>query len=153
MIGNRIAGDQSKIMATYLIYFPFLSCEVECGFTSLEAADRQNAHTATLAVRGVVELFMVLKREHEIDRKILAFSVSHDHRQVRLYGHYADFKEGDVKYYRHTIRTFDFTELDGKEKFTSYRFVKNVYEIWMPQHFSMICSAKLTSSLFIRIRM
>jgi hypothetical protein len=84
---------------------------------------------------------MVLKRELEIDRKILAFSVSHDHRQVRIYGHYADFKEGDAKYYRHTIRTFDFTELDGKEKFTSYRFVKNVYEIWMPQHFSMICSA------------
>jgi hypothetical protein len=141
MIGNRIAGDQSKIMATYLIYFPFLSCEVKCGSTSLEEADRQNAHTATLAVRGVVELFMVLKRELEIDRKILAFSVSHDHRQVRIYGHYADFKEGDAKYYRHTIRTFDFTELDGKEKFTSYRFVKNVYEIWMPQHFSMICSA------------
>ncbi|KAK9443250.1 hypothetical protein VB005_04320 [Metarhizium brunneum] len=115
--------------------------EMKCGFTSLEEADRQNAHTATLAVRGVVELFMVLKREHEIDRKILAFSVSQDHRQVRLYGHYADFKEGDAKYYRHTIRTFDFTELDGKEKFTSYRFIKNIYEIWMPQHFSMLCSA------------
>ncbi|OAQ58106.1 reverse transcriptase [Pochonia chlamydosporia 170] len=141
MIGNRIAGDQSKIMATYLIYFPFLSCEVKCGSTSLDEADRQNAHTATLAVRGVVELFLVVKREHEIDRKILAFSVSHDHRQVRLYGHYADFTGGEAKYYRHTIRTFDFTELDGKEKFTSYRFIKNVYEIWMPGHFSLICSA------------
>ncbi|KAG8426341.1 hypothetical protein J3459_008253 [Metarhizium acridum] len=39
MIGNWIAGDQSKIMATYLIYFPFLSCEVKCGSTSLNEAD------------------------------------------------------------------------------------------------------------------
>lgn len=46
-----------------------------------------------------------------------------------------------TKYYRHPIRNFVFTELDGKEKWTAYRFTKNVYNIWMPAHFENICSA------------
>ena len=36
---------------------------------------------------------------------------------------------------------FDFTDLDGREKWTAYRFTKNVYDVWMPAHFRMICSA------------
>jgi hypothetical protein len=36
---------------------------------------------------------------------------------------------------------FDFTALDGKEKWTAYRFTKNVYDTWMPTHFENICSA------------
>lgn len=36
------------------------------------------------------------------------------------------------------IRRFDFTELDGKEKWTAYRFTKNVYDIWMPTHLKRI---------------
>jgi hypothetical protein len=39
----------------------------------------------TLAVRGVVELFRLVKREKELHREILAFSISHDHRTVRIY--------------------------------------------------------------------
>ncbi|KAH8745559.1 hypothetical protein F5883DRAFT_702485 [Diaporthe sp. PMI_573] len=47
----------------------------------------------------------------------------------------------DTKYYRHPIHTFDFTTLDGKEKWTAYRFTKNVYDTWMPTHFKRITSA------------
>ena len=46
----------------------------------------------------------------------------------------------ETKYYRYPIRTFDFTDLDGKEKWTAHRFTKNVYDIWMPKHFKRICS-------------
>lgn len=42
----------------------------------------------TLAVRGVVELFKVVKRLKELNREILGFSISHDHCSVRIYGHY-----------------------------------------------------------------
>ncbi|POR31095.1 Hypothetical protein TPAR_08665 [Tolypocladium paradoxum] len=66
-------------MATYYIYFPFLTYEVKCGAATLDIADRQNAHSMTLAVRGIVELFRAIKREDEVNRKILGFSVSHDH--------------------------------------------------------------------------
>ncbi|KAK4118383.1 hypothetical protein N657DRAFT_659626 [Parathielavia appendiculata] len=140
-IGDFIAGDQSFFMATYYMYFPFLTCEVKCGAAALDIADRQNAHSMTLAVRGIVELFRAVKRENEVNRQILAFSVSHDHRSVRIYGHYPVITGKDIKYYRHPIHTFDFTALDGKDKWTAYRFTKNVYDTWMPKHFENICSA------------
>ena len=78
IIGN-IAKDVSFFMATYYIYFLFLTCEVKCGAAALDIADRQNAHSMTLAVRDVVELFRLGGREKEIHREILAFSVAHDH--------------------------------------------------------------------------
>ena len=142
-IGPFVGGlyEVSHFMATYYMYFPFLTCEVKCGAAALDIADRQNAHSMTLAVRGVVELFRYVKREKEVDREILAFSVSHDDRSVRIYGHYAVTDGAKTKYYRHSIREFSFTELDGKEKWTTYKFTKNVYDIWMPMHFQRICSA------------
>ncbi|KAF2475604.1 uncharacterized protein BDR25DRAFT_310951 [Lindgomyces ingoldianus] len=76
-ISNFISGDQSFFMATYYMYFPFLT-----------------------------------------------------------------FINGkDTKYYRHTIHEFSFIALDRKEKWTAYKFTKNVYDIWMPNHFKRLCSA------------
>jgi hypothetical protein len=83
-IGDFLAGDQSFFMATYYMYFPFLTCEVKCGAAALDVADRQNAHSMTLAVRAIVELFRLVKRDQELHRRILAFSISHDHRSVRI---------------------------------------------------------------------
>ncbi|KAL2262446.1 hypothetical protein VTK26DRAFT_1295 [Humicola hyalothermophila] len=140
-IGDFIAGDQSFFMGTYYMYFPFLTCEVKCGAAALDIADRQNAHSMTLAVRAIVELFRAVQREDEVNRQILAFSVSHDHTSVRIYGHYPVIAGKDIKYYRHPIHRFDFTALDGKDKWTAYRFTKNVYDTWMPKHFENICSA------------
>jgi hypothetical protein len=132
--------DTSFFMATYYMYFPFLTCEVKCGAVALDIADRQNAHSMTMAVRGIVELFRLVKRENELYREILAFLLSHDHRTVRIYGHYPIIDGSKTTYYRHPIHTFDFTALDGKEKWTAYKFTKSVYDIWMPAHFKRICS-------------
>jgi len=132
--------DTSYFMATYYMYFPFLTCEVKCGAAALDIADRQNAHSMTLAVRAVVELFRLVKREKELHQQILAFSVSHDDRTVRIYGHYPVIDGEKTKFYRHPIHIFDITALDGKEKWIGYKFTKNVYEIWMPLHFERICS-------------
>ncbi|KAI4599609.1 hypothetical protein KJ359_001706 [Pestalotiopsis sp. 9143b] len=140
-IGEFLGGDLSFFMATYYIYFPFLACEVKCGAAALDIADRQNTHSMTLAARGIVELFRLVKREDEINRQILSFSISHDHRSVRIYGYYPVIEGKDTKYYRHPIHTFDFTTLDGKDKWSAYRFTKNIYDIWMPEHFKKICSA------------
>ncbi|RWA07429.1 hypothetical protein EKO27_g7681 [Xylaria grammica] len=140
-IGDFIAGNVSFFMATYYMYFPFLACEVKCGAAALDVADRQNAHSMTLAARGIVELFRLVKRENEVNRQILSFSVSHDHRSVRIYGYYPVIDEKETKYYRHPIHTFDFTALDGRNKWIAYRFTKNVYDSWMPDHFKRICSA------------
>ncbi|KAF2267283.1 hypothetical protein CC78DRAFT_551972 [Lojkania enalia] len=139
-IGDWISGDQSFFMATYYMYFPFLTCEVKCGAAALDIADRQNAHSMTLAVRAIVELFRLVKLEKELHRNILAFSISHDHRTVRIYGHYPVIEGKDTTYYRHPIHTFDFTALDGKDKWTAYKFTKNVYDLWMPAHLDRIRS-------------
>ncbi|KAM0311005.1 hypothetical protein ACHAO8_007621 [Botrytis cinerea] len=132
--------ELSLFMGTYYMYFPFLTCEIKCGTAALDIADRQNAHSMTLAVRGIVELFRLLNREKELHREILAFSISHDHRTVRIYGHYPIIDEGKTTFYRHPIHTFDFTALDGKDKWTAYKFTKNIYDIWMPTHLKRICS-------------
>jgi hypothetical protein len=48
---------------------------------------------------------------------------------------------GPSLYYRHPIHKFDFTTLDGKEKWTAYKFTKNVYDQFMPMYLKWICSA------------
>jgi len=83
----------------------------------------------TLAVREVVELFKLVEREKELYREILAFSVSHDHWMVRIYGYYPVIDGKKTTFYRHPTHTFDFTSLDRKEKWTTYKFIKNVYDI------------------------
>ncbi|KAH8754803.1 hypothetical protein F5883DRAFT_390413, partial [Diaporthe sp. PMI_573] len=57
----------------------------------------------------------------------------------RTDGHYPVIEE-KVTYYRYPIHKFDFTALDGKEKWTAYKFTKNVYDLWMPEHFKRLCS-------------
>ena len=83
---------------------------------------------------------MLVKREKELYQEILAFSISHDHEMVRIYGHYPVIDKNKTTFYRYPIRKFDFTELDGKEKWTAYKFTRNIYDIWMPDHFKRICS-------------
>ena len=89
----------------------------------------------------MVELYRVVKREIELHRQVLAFSVSHDNNTVRIYGHYPLIQQDKTTYHRQLVRKFDFTGLDGREKWTAYRFVKNVHDIYMPMHLERICSA------------
>lgn len=133
--------DTSFFVATYRMYFPFLTCEVKCGAEALDIADRQNAHSMTIATRAIVELYRAVKREKELHREILAFSISHDHSSVRIYGHYPVIDGNKTTFYRHTVHKFDFTALDGKDKWTTYKFTQNVYDVWMPTHLKRICSA------------
>ena len=133
--------ETSFFMATDFMYFPFFTCEVKCGAAALDIADRQNAHSMTVAVRGIVALYRLVKHEKELDREILAFSVSHDHGSVRIYGHYPVINGQDTKYYRYRIREFNFTERDGREKWATYKFTKNIFDHWMPCHLKRILFA------------
>ncbi|KAK1080729.1 hypothetical protein LTR33_005291 [Friedmanniomyces endolithicus] len=97
---HRIVGvfnEQSYFMATRYMSFPFLTCEVTCGAAALDVADRQNAHNTAIAVKTVVELLRAVKLEKELHRKVLAFSVSHDHRTIRIHGDYAEITESETK--------------------------------------------------------
>ncbi|KAI9789608.1 MAG: hypothetical protein M1816_005917 [Peltula sp. TS41687] len=133
--------DASYFVATWRCYFPFLTCEVKCGAGELDVADRQNAHSMTLAVRGIVELLRLVGREKEVHRQILAFSVSHDEKNVRIYGHYPVIDGEKTSFYRHSIREFVITDQAGKEKWAAYKFVRNVYDVFMPKLHKRICDA------------
>ncbi|KKZ61383.1 hypothetical protein EMCG_03989 [[Emmonsia] crescens] len=133
-------GQTSFFLGTANMFFPFLTSEVT-GRAALDIADHQNAHSMTLAVRGIVELFRIVKREKELNGEILGFSISHDYCSVRIYGHYPIIDGDRVTYYRHTLRKFDFTELDGRDRWASYKFTMRVYNDWVPSHFQRLCSA------------
>ncbi|KAI1170683.1 hypothetical protein F4777DRAFT_583634 [Nemania sp. FL0916] len=104
-------------------------------------AGYQSLFMGTYYIRATTELFRAVNREAEVNRQILAFSVSHDDRSVRIYGHYPVIEGKDPEYYRHTIHEFSITALDGKEKWTAYRFTMNLYKTWVPSHLKRICSA------------
>ena len=133
--------DLSYFMGTRYMHFPFLTCEIKCGNAASDVADRQNAHSMTVALKGVVELFKLVNREQEVNRRILGFSFSHDDKQMRIFGHYPVIDEDTVTYWRYPIHDFVFMERSGLEKWTAYTFTKNLYDIWVAPHFKLICSA------------
>jgi hypothetical protein len=141
-LGPFIQGWKgTPFLATAWMYFPFLTCEVKCGNEALDIADRQNAHSGSVAVKQLIDLYREVSLERELHQEILAFSVSHDHRSVRIYGHYA-LVNGDITcLHRHLIRSFDFVEQDGRDKWTSYKFILNVYNTFVPTLFERICTA------------
>lgn len=98
------------------MYFPFLTCEIKCGAAALQIADRQNAYSMTIAVKGVVKLYKAVKRKKKLHRKILAFSILHNHRSVVIYGYYAIIEEEKTIFYRHPVYDFSFIALEGKDK-------------------------------------
>ena len=124
-----IVTDMSYFIATYYIYFLFLTYKIKYGAVALDVANRQNTHNITFTVRAIVKLFRLTKREKKIHREILVFSISHDHRIIKIYDHYPTIDEKNIKYYRHSIHTFDFIALKKKNKWTTYKFTKNVYNV------------------------
>jgi hypothetical protein len=121
--------------------FHFLRARSKCGAAALDVAGRQNAHSLTLAVRGIVELFRLVKREEELHQEILLSSISHDNEAVRMHGLHALINGNDTSFYLYPIKKFDFTNEDGKEKWVAYTFTRNVNDIWMPTHLRRIRSA------------
>jgi len=80
-----------------------------------------------------------MSSEERLHREILAFSISHDHETVRIYGHYAMIDGNKTTPHRHPIHELDFTELDGKEKKMTYIPTKNTHDTRTPTHPEKIC--------------
>ena len=123
------------------MYFPFLTCEVKCGDIGLTIADRQNMHNASVSVKDLVELFKRIGWQGKLDRKVLAFSISHNYDAVQIYGHFASIDGNEARVYRHEIAKFFFDAAGGKDKWTAYKFTKNVYDVFVPLHLARIRAA------------
>ena len=133
--------EKSLYTAREDIYFPFLTSEVKCGKQALDLADRPNAHSMTVAVRGVVDLYRRIGRPMEVHRRMLGFSISHDDSIVRIYAHYPEIQGDKTAYYRHTIKQFNFADENGKDKWTSYRFTTNMFHTFAATHLARIKTA------------
>jgi hypothetical protein len=117
--------------------FPFLMCEAKTGERGMNEADRQNIHSASIAVRAIIELYRAAygaiepERVSDLYGRILVFTVSHNNKLVSLCGHYArlaDDSDERLLFYRYEIDLSSLTLRDGVERFRSYNFVRNVYE-------------------------
>lgn len=128
-------------LVTEQLYFPYFMCEVKCGDQAIIRADRQNAHSCSIAVGAIIQLYQASSHVEEVNRKLLAFSVSHDVNMAKIYGHYADVKAEKTTFHRYLIRSFDFTERNGLERYTAYNFVRKLYDHFTPIHLKRIQSA------------
>jgi len=69
----------SLFISIYYIYFPFLIYKVKYSAIALDIINRQNAYNIIIAIRGIIELFKLIKREKELYREIFAFLISHNY--------------------------------------------------------------------------
>lgn len=121
-------NDKSYFRATYYMLFPFMTREVKRGNIGLDIADRQNAHSHTVALHGLVALFKLFGREQELHGKILTFSIAHDHRTARLYGHRATIEGQNTICWREQIDAFDFTARQGRDRWKCRQFYLNALD-------------------------
>ena len=128
---------------TPTLCFPFLICEAKTGERGLNEADRQNVHSASIAVRALLSLYQEAfgttapHRVQKLFGEVLVYTVSHDNDRVLLYGHFAvpDPKvEGGLEFYRHPIDLFSLSVRGGADRLNSYNFVTNVYEKFAVDH-------------------
>ncbi|PON29482.1 hypothetical protein TGAM01_v201731 [Trichoderma gamsii] len=133
---DRCTSETSPIMGTSHMFFPCFSCEIG----SFEITRRQNTHNMTIGMRAVVDLFRGVKRESDVHRQILAFSISHDSCEAEIVAHYPVILGETTEFYQQIIASFVFTD-SRFDKWMAYRFTKNMYEVWMPAQFQWICSA------------
>ena len=127
------------IKVTDHMYFPFLVCDVKSANGKLIEAERQIMHSASIAVKTIVELYP-RESQKEVCGNILAFSVAFNHEQVKLFGHYAHMTdEGMVQFCRHPISSFLYNEPGHQGK--AYNFVRKVYTDFVPVHLKRIRNA------------
>lgn len=103
-------------MATYYIYFLFLTYELKCSTTDHNIVDQQNGHSMAIAVEGIVELFKLEKKKRELHGKLLIFLISYNHQTVRLYGYYLILDRRKINIYCYLIYIFNIAALNEKKK-------------------------------------
>ncbi|KAK0255965.1 hypothetical protein LTR91_026720, partial [Friedmanniomyces endolithicus] len=88
---------------TESMYFPFLLCEAKCGKKNVNDADRQNVHSASIAVNAIIQLCRTAGEDgaQSLSGHILVFSISHDNERVKIYGHFPIIRDGRITFHRH----------------------------------------------------
>lgn len=124
------------------MYFPFLICEVKGSDRPVREAERQAMHTASIAIRAVIQLYRKISAAIEVHRKILAFSIAHDNSTVKIFGHFATIEDEKTTFFRHRLYAADFAaDLAPDELGRAYKITRAIYENFFPQHLARIKTA------------
>jgi len=128
---------------TGAMYFPFLLCEAKCGRKNINDADRQNVHSASIAVHAIVQLYRAAGDDsaQDLSGRILVFSVSHDNERVKIYGHFPLIRDGRVTFHRYYIHDYSLDGHYGRNRDTGSNFTRAVYRDFYPVHLSRIQQA------------
>ncbi|KAK5080169.1 hypothetical protein LTS08_008911 [Lithohypha guttulata] len=112
------------------MFFPFFTGEVKCGRQGLDLADRPNAHSMTIHMRGIVDLYRRASRLPDLHRRALGFSMSHDDQTARLYVHYVEIDHEEPTYYMQALPKVNFGDNQGEKRWQCYQFTVNVCELF-----------------------
>ncbi|KAI5366167.1 hypothetical protein Slin15195_G076900 [Septoria linicola] len=124
------------------MYYPFLICEVKGSDRPIQEAERQSMHSASIAVRAIVQLYRKISATDEVDRRILAFSVAHNNTTVKIFGHFARVEEQKLTFFRCRLYTADFaTDFGSDEWAKPYGIIRAIYDVFFPQHLARITGA------------
>lgn len=128
-----VPSNSSNFAVTDYMHFPFLTCEVKSHKESISVADKQNAYSMMVAVSSTVDLFRAAKMERSVHRKVLGFSISYNNKNVVVDGWYPVIVGQCTEIYR--TRIHDFTIRAGSaDRWQSWHYVRNIYEVWAPEH-------------------
>ena len=139
---KRYTSVDNWTQVTTQMFFPFLMCEVKCGGVGLDIADRQNMHSCSVAVRALLRIEQeadkyrlkkgIEKKTDSLNGQVLVFSISHDQKDARLYGHYAIVQWEKWAYYRYPIQKFDLAK--KASLLAIHNSVRNILKSHLPEH-------------------
>lgn len=94
---------------------------------------------------ALLDLFRGAHREQSLHREILGFSVSYDHELVHVYGHYpvihGSRSDDMVDIFQTEVCAMQVSPKDLVNRWKSWNFVRNIYEIWAPKHLERLSAA------------
>jgi hypothetical protein len=86
-------------------------------------------------------LSLWVSRQYEFNRRILAFSISHDEVAVSIYPIYSIIDRDKTSIYRRALKRLTSRTRNGKYKWTPHKFTRNPNHIYGPIHFERLRSA------------
>jgi hypothetical protein len=119
------------------MYFPFLTSKAKYGASALEIANRQNAHTQTVLLRSLFELFRLVGRESELYTIPNGFLFSYSNVDMRIWAHLlAATDKNDPKYYRELIAKFNIQKTaQANNRQIGWTVAMNILDLWVEDHF------------------
>ena len=124
------------------LILPILVVEAKSPEVSLAKAERQAVEAASTEVRAMACLYKRVGRETEIEKRIICFSIIHNHTDVKIHGYYFVSIDADRPEFRRIlIRAYDIANQGYADFGTSDSFCVRLYEQFTGLHLERIRSA------------